>query len=66
MMLINWTEGKTTNTLKRNTEALLCVSKKGGVDVNADNTKYIFTSRPQNTKQNHNTETSNTVDYLKM
>jgi hypothetical protein len=51
-------EGKTTKSLKRNTEARLCVSKKGGVDENAESLKYIFTSRSQNAAQNHNTETS--------
>ena len=36
------------HTIKENTEALLVSSKETGLEVNADNTKYMVMSRDQN------------------
>jgi hypothetical protein len=41
-------------SIKKNTEALLEVSKEVGLDVNTKKTKYIVVSRHQNAEQNHN------------
>jgi len=40
--------GGNTHTIKENTEALVMASKETGLEVNADKTKYMFTSRDQN------------------
>jgi hypothetical protein len=46
--------GDNTDTIKKNTETLTDASKKVGIEVNADETKYMLLSRPQNSGQNHN------------
>jgi hypothetical protein len=40
--------GESVNTLKKNTEVLIVASKKTGLEINADNTKYMFMSLYQN------------------
>jgi len=40
--------GGSVNTIKKNTYALVVVSKESGLEVNADNTKYMVMSRDQN------------------
>jgi hypothetical protein len=40
--------------LQKNTEALLVCSKKIGLEVNSDKTKYIAMARDQNTVRSHN------------
>jgi hypothetical protein len=40
--------GGSVNTLKKNTEVSIVASKKTGLEINADNTKYMFMSRDQN------------------
>jgi hypothetical protein len=50
--------GGTIRTRKKNTEALVVVSKIG-LDVNADKTKYTVMSQDQNAGQSHNIKTVN-------
>ena len=40
--------GRSVHTIKKNTEALVIASKKTGLEVNADKTKYVVMSRDQN------------------
>jgi len=51
--------GGTIHTRKKNTEALVVVSKEIGLDVNADKTKYTVMSQDQNAGQSHNIKTVN-------
>jgi hypothetical protein len=46
--------GGSVNTIKKKTEALLVGSKKSDLEVNADKTKYMVTSRDQNSGRSHN------------
>ena len=48
-----------TRTIKGNAEALLVASKNVGLDVNADETKYMVWSRDQNADRNHNKQIYN-------
>jgi len=41
--------GRSVHTIKKDTEALVVASKKTGLEVNADNSKYTFMSPDQNT-----------------
>jgi hypothetical protein len=41
------------HTTEKNTEALVVASKKSGLEVNADKTKYMVMSRVQNAGQSH-------------
>ena len=47
------------HTIKRKTEALLIGSKKIGLEVNADKTKYMVMSRDQNAGRSHSIKTDN-------
>jgi hypothetical protein len=47
------------NIIKKNTEALLDVSKEVGVEVNTEKTKYMFMSHCQTTGQNHYMKVAN-------
>jgi len=40
--------GGRVHTIKKNTKALVVASKKTGLEVNADKTRYMITSRDQN------------------
>jgi hypothetical protein len=40
--------GRSIHTVQKNTEALVVTSKKNGLEVNADETKYMVLSRNQN------------------
>jgi hypothetical protein len=51
--------GGTVHTRKKNTDALVVVSKEIGLDVNADKTKYTVMSRDQNAGRSHNIKTVN-------
>jgi len=44
---------------KEKKEVLVVASKEIGLEVNADKTKYIITSRDQNAGRSHNTKTDN-------
>jgi hypothetical protein len=57
MMLIYW--GGSIHAMKKNTEALVVASKEIGLEVNAEKTKYMVTSRNQNAGQNHNIKLDN-------
>jgi hypothetical protein len=46
--------GGSVNIIKKNTEALLFVSKEIALEVNAEKTKCVVMSREQNAGQNHN------------
>ena len=45
--------GWSVRTIKENTEALVVANKEIGLDVNADNTKYVVMSRDQNAGRIH-------------
>jgi hypothetical protein len=45
--------------MKKNIEALLVSSKKTGLEVNAEETKYIVISRDQNAGRSYNIKTDN-------
>ena len=51
--------GGSVHTSKKNTEALLVCSKEIGLEVNADNTKYMVMSGDQNAGRSHNIKTDN-------
>jgi hypothetical protein len=46
------------DTIKKNTETLICTSKEVGMKVNVEKTKYMFLSRHQNAGQNHSIKTA--------
>jgi hypothetical protein len=48
-----------TDTIKKNTEALLHAGKEVGLEVNPEKTKYMLMSCSQKTGQKHSTETVN-------
>jgi hypothetical protein len=51
--------GDNTDTIKKNTETLIDPSKKMGLKVNAEKTKYMLLLRPQNAGQNHDIKIAN-------
>ena len=51
--------GANVHSIKENTEALVVTSKKTGLEVNADKTKYMVMSREQNAWQSPNMKTDN-------
>ena len=50
---------RSIHTIKKNTDALVVSSKETGLEVNADNTKYMVMSRDQNARQSHNINIDN-------
>jgi hypothetical protein len=52
--------GNNIDTIKKNTGTLIGASKKLGLEVNAEKTKYMLLSRHQNAGQNHNIKTGGT------
>jgi hypothetical protein len=46
--------GGSIQTVKKNAEALLVATKEIGLEVNADNTKYMVMARDQNAECSHN------------
>jgi len=53
--------GGSKHTLKENAEALVAATRKIGLEVNADKTKYMVMSRDQNAGRNHNVRTDNST-----
>jgi aspartate carbamoyltransferase regulatory subunit len=51
--------GENTDTIKKNTEALLDASKKVGLEVNKEKTKYMLMSRSQKIGQKHSIKIAN-------
>ena len=51
--------GGSVHTAQENTEALQVTSKKTGLTVNADKTKYMVMSGDQNARRRHSTQTEN-------
>jgi hypothetical protein len=50
MKLIYWVK---TNTMKKNTEAMLEASRDVGLEINTEKTKYMVMSYHQNIGQSH-------------
>jgi hypothetical protein len=48
-------------TIEKNTEALVVGSKEIGLEVDADETKYMVMSRDQNALRSHNIKIDNSV-----
>jgi hypothetical protein len=51
--------GDNIDTIKKNTETLIDASKKLGLEVNVDKTKYMLLSRHQNVGQNREIKIAN-------
>jgi hypothetical protein len=51
--------GGSVRTVKKTTEALVAVSMETGLEVNGDKTKYMVTSRDQNTGRSHSIKIDN-------
>ena len=51
--------GGSLHTVEENAEALIVASKEIGLEVNADKTKYMVTSRDQNAGRSHSIKTDN-------
>ena len=51
--------GGSVNTVKENTEALIVAGKESGLEVNANNTKYMVMSRDQNAGRSHSMKSDN-------
>jgi len=45
--------GGSIHTIKKNAEALVAASKEIGLEVKADKTNYMVTSRDQNARRSH-------------
>jgi hypothetical protein len=58
MMLIYWAEA-CVHTIKKNTEALVIASKETGLEVNADETKYMVMSGDQNAGRSQDMKSDN-------
>ena len=60
---------RSIHTIRKNTDTLLSASKEIGLEVNAEETKYMVMSRDQSTGQNGNIQIGNksfeTVDQFK-
>jgi hypothetical protein len=51
--------GGSVHAIKKNTEAFIVASKEIGLEINADETKYMVMSRNQNVGQSHRTKIDN-------
>jgi len=59
LMMLNVLGVSVHTILKKNTQALVVGSKEIGLEVNADETKYIVMSRDQNAGQSDNIKIDN-------
>jgi hypothetical protein len=50
---------RTLHTIKQNAEALVFASKKIGLEVNADRTKYMVMSRDRDARRRNNIKSDN-------
>jgi len=57
--------GGSLHTVKENAKGLIVASKKTGLEVNADKTKYMVMSRDQNAGRSHSMKIHNTVQHTK-
>jgi len=55
--------GGSVNTTNRKAEAWVAASKKIGLEVNADNTKYMVMSRGKSAGWSHNIKTDNSTSF---
>jgi hypothetical protein len=53
--------GDNIDTIKKNTEILIDASKKVGLEINVDKTKYMLLSRHQNVGQNREIKTAKQI-----
>jgi hypothetical protein len=53
--------GGSLHTIKTNTEALVVAKKEGGLEVNADKTKYVVMSQHQNAGRSPSIQTDNSA-----
>ena len=53
--------GRSVQTIKKNTEALLVASKGIGLEVNADKTMYIVMSRERNARRSYSIKNDNST-----
>ena len=53
--------GESVHTVKENTASLVAASRGGGLQANADKTKYMIMSRDQNAGRSHNIKTDDIV-----
>jgi hypothetical protein len=51
--------GDNIDTIKKNTETLIDVSKEVGLEINVEKTKYMLLSRHQNVRQNRDIKIAN-------
>jgi hypothetical protein len=51
--------GDNIDTTKKNTQTIINASKKVGLEVNTEKTRYMLLSRHQNAGQNHDIRTAN-------
>jgi hypothetical protein len=51
--------GDSVDTINKNTQTLIDASKEVGLEVNAEETKYMLLSRHQNAGQNHDIKMGN-------
>jgi hypothetical protein len=56
---VNLLDDNNIDTIKKNTGTLIDASKKVGLEVNTEKTKYIFLSLHQNAEQSHNIKIAN-------
>jgi hypothetical protein len=56
--------GGSVRTIKKNTEVLFVASKKMGLEVNADTTKYMAMSRDQNARRSRSIRIDNTRSFF--
>ena len=56
--------GRSVHTTQKNTDALVTASKKIGLEVNADKTKYMVMYGDQKVATNHNIKAGNKISEM--